>query len=101
MKIFCWTQNKYFHAKIWKTSQENMEDKILDFQFEPVSAKPTLSLYKFQKLRHFYLKVKQDSWNMAALEFTEAVVHRCFLKSVFLKISQYSQKNTCVRVSFW
>ena len=27
---------------------------------------------------------------------TEAVVHKCFSKQVFLKIPQYSQKNTCV-----
>ena len=50
-----------------------MENKILDFQFEHVLAKPTCSSYKFQKLWHFVLKVQQDSWNTAALEFTEAV----------------------------
>ena len=32
---------QYFQAEIWKTSLGNMEDKILCFQFEPVSAKPT------------------------------------------------------------
>ena len=32
--------------------------------------------------------------------FTKAVVWRCSLKKVFLKISQNSQENTCVRVSF-
>ena len=30
----------------------------------------------------------------------EAVVRRCSLKKVFLKISQNSQENTCARVSF-
>ena len=32
-----------------------MEDKILGFQYEyePVSAKPTCPGYKFQKLKHF------------------------------------------------
>ena len=36
------------------------------------------------------------------LEFihTEAVVQRCSVKKVFLKISQNSQENTCVGVSF-
>ena len=31
---------------------------------------------------------------------TEAVVQRCSVKKVFLKISQNSQENTCARVSF-
>ena len=30
----------------------------------------------------------------------EAVVRRCSVKKMLLKISQDSQKNTCVRVSF-
>ena len=33
-------------------------------------------------------------------EISEAVVRRCFVKNVLLKISQNSQENTCVRVSF-
>ena len=31
---------------------------------------------------------------------TESVVRRCFLKNVFIEISQSSQENTCARVSF-
>ena len=31
---------------------------------------------------------------------TEAVVQRCSVKKVFLKISQNSQENTCARVYF-
>ena len=88
--------------EIWKTYLENMEDIILNFQFEPVTAKPTRS-YKAQKLRHKkveQVKVKQYSWNMATVEFTEAVVCRCFSKQTFLKNSQYLQKKTCVEVSF-
>ena len=58
-----------------------MEDKILGFQFKTVSAKPTHQSHKLQKLRHFVLKGKARlSWNTVALEFTEAVVHRCFSK---------------------
>ena len=45
LKTFSWTQNTYFHAEIWKISVENMEDKILSFQFEPVSTKPTCPSY--------------------------------------------------------
>ena len=32
--------------------------------------------------------------------FIEAVVRRCSVKKVFLKISRNSQENTCARVSF-
>ena len=32
--------------------------------------------------------------------YAEAVVLRCSVKNLFLKISQNSQKNTCARVSF-
>ena len=35
------SENKYLQAKIWKASLENMEDKIVGFQFDPVSTKPT------------------------------------------------------------
>ena len=42
---FCGTPNKYFHAEVWKVSLENMEDKILGFQFEPVSTKWTRPSY--------------------------------------------------------
>ena len=45
LKTFCWTQNKYFHAEIWKIYVENMEDKILGLQFEPLSTKLTRPSY--------------------------------------------------------
>ena len=47
-------------------------------------------------------KVKENQVQTFSQHFTipQAIVHRCFLKQVFLKISQISQKNTCVRVSF-
>ena len=45
LKTFCWTQSKYFHAEIWKIYVENMEDKILGLQFEPLSTKPTRPSY--------------------------------------------------------
>ena len=44
---------KVFSGRNLENSPENMEDKILGFQFEPVSAKPTHQSYKFQKLSHF------------------------------------------------
>ena len=33
-------------------------------------------------------------------EYTEAVARRCSVKKVFLEISQYSQENTCAKISF-
>ena len=38
--------------------------------------------------------------SLTMLDWTEAAVGRCSSKQVFLKTSQYSQENTCVRVSF-
>ena len=32
---------------------------------------------------------------------SEAVVHRCFVKKLFLDILQNSHENTCVTVSFF
>ena len=32
---------------------------------------------------------------------TEAAIHRCSSKKIFLKISQKSRKDTCARVSFF
>ena len=34
------------------------------------------------------------------VKLSEAVAQRCYVKKVFLEIAQYSQENTCVRVSF-
>ena len=34
------------------------------------------------------------------VKLSEAVVQMCFLKKVFLEISQNSQENPCVRASF-
>ena len=36
-----------------------------------------------------------------SLRHSEAAVHRCSSKLVFLKISQYSQENTCVGTAFF
>ena len=33
--------------------------------------------------------------------YTEAVDQRCSVKKVLLEIPQYSQENTCARVSFF
>ena len=39
------SQSKYFHTDIWKISLENMENKILSFQFVLVSTKSTHPSY--------------------------------------------------------
>ena len=42
----------------------------------------------------------QSSWVINfSLHYSEATVHRFSSKYTFLKISQYSQKNTCVGTS--
>ena len=83
LKTSCWTKNKYFQYEVWKTSQRNMEYKILGFQFKPVSTKPTHSSYKFQKLRHFVSKVKQNSlgirmvWNLQKRSLAGVFQNKC------------------------
>ena len=41
-----------------------------------------------------------DKTAFSLFQRTELVARRCFVKKVFLEISQYSQENTCSRVSF-
>ena len=45
----------------------------------------------------FWCSEVGPSWKV----LTEAVIQRFSVKEVFLKISQISQENTCVRASFW
>ena len=46
------------------------------------------------------LPTKNKTVAKISSQATEAVVKRCFVEKVFLDISQNSQENTCVRVSF-
>ena len=45
------------------------------------------------------LQVRWDGSDILQ-HISEAVVQRCFVKKVFLEISQNSQENTCARASF-
>ena len=49
----------------------------------------------FQLNDHDFLSLEKHG-----LLFSKAVVQRCSVKKVFLKISQNSQENNCARVSF-
>ena len=120
-KTFCWTQNKYFHAEVWKVSLKNTEDKSLAYSLNlcplnelgqvttieatKMNQKPSKkdsSSQEFCNCQHcrkmqtrlecaccheipeveaLHLKGKARlSWNTVVLEFTEAVVRRCFSK---------------------
>ena len=68
-----------------------MEDKSHGFQFEPVPLNQLAQVADFRSQEVRLKRKARLSWNTAALEFTEAVVCRCFSKQVFLNISQYSQ----------
>ena len=46
------------------------------------------------------LKVTFRLWFMLHKYLPEAFVRKCSVKKVFLEISQNSQENTCVRISF-
>ena len=41
-----------------------------------------------------------SNFNFFNINESEALIQRCSVKKVFLKISQNSQENTCARVSF-
>ena len=58
--------------------------------------------FSLEKYGHSWFQIKYLTASNKALYliFTEAVVQRCSVKKVFLKISQNSQENTCARVSF-
>ena len=44
--------------------------------------------------------IRNTVWNASLMQMSEAVAQICSVKKVFLEISQNSQENTCVRVSF-
>ena len=50
--------------------------------------------HRFQRI--FSCQRSSQTWDCA---FKEAVIWRCYVKRVFLKISQNSQENTCARIS--
>ena len=59
------------------------------------------------KFNHVMVKVKK--WILGGIGYhlntvnpstTDAVVQRCSVKKVFLKMSQNSQENICTRISF-
>ena len=54
-----------------------------------------------QKLKGESLSLKKSNTALYLYQsFREAVVPRCSAKKMFLRISQYSKKSTCVGVSF-
>ena len=53
-----------------------------------------------QTLKGIQLQEKEGENGEKHVWEREAVVQRCSVKKVFLKISQNSQKNTCAKVSF-
>ena len=64
-----------------------------------------ISISRWEQIYFFHLffteKFGADTLIYKSTELsTEAVVQRCSVKKMFLKISQNSQENTCVRVSF-
>ena len=64
----------------------------------------TCTLFAIWYYLHNFKKRERHQWSRKkrhTLPGTpEAVAERCSVKKVFLEISQYSQENTCVRVSF-
>ena len=50
------------------------------------------------EMKKQHLPVQTPRWKAELLD-SEAVVERCFVKKLFIKILQNSQENTCARVS--
>ena len=57
-----------------------------------------LDLIQGTSREHLYHELSMKS--LGDRRWSEAVVHWCSVKKVFLEISQNSQENTCARVSF-
>ena len=105
-------KNKYFKDFLLNTKQVFSGLNLEKFSEEYGRQNPRLTVWtcarwtnssklQIPEVKAFRLKGKARlSWNTTVLEFAEAVVCRWFSKNVFLKISQYSQKNNCVGVSF-
>ena len=79
-----------------KNENENkLTEFILDIEFSPHSREDTLNTTNYKAYKFI-----RESCRLV-LEFeSEATVHRCSSKWVFLKIWKYSQENDCVGASF-
>ena len=85
--------------KLWKLSGESF---VKFFFFLKINIL-TLKFFQFFKkaFEDFSEHLHVTAFPENCEEFSsEAVVPRCSVKKVFLKISPNSQENTCVRVSF-
>ena len=108
-------QSQTFNTKVNKNVNWNVKETYFNLDIIDIAAfdwiKCTLSWSRLVQTRHHPLFILR--WNKQKQSFanvlqnsisvgvsSEAVARGCFSKKVFLKISQYSQKNTCVRVSF-
>ena len=57
-------------------------------------------IWNFLFQRQFYQPGGGSQQQVPHQQHAEAVVQRCFVKKVFLKVSQNSLENTCAKVCF-
>ena len=108
MLLCSWFQKGPYALDFWKIMPviiTSLFDKVVDLQ-RVTSLKKRLHCRCFPESFNKYLR-KPFLQNTCFLSFyfwfilaSEAAVGRCSSKWLFLKISQYSQENTCVETSF-
>ena len=75
----------------------NNQQKIYSGQiYKPLQQKPFYVMFLIKKR----LADVQYLIRNFMIRSTEAAIHRCSSKQVFLRILQYSQESTCVGISF-
>ena len=85
-----WDLSFYLINDVWSTQYSKFCDNN-DMKWKPLR----------QRYSYCWSIVKCKSFSNNSEILTEAVVRRCSVKKMFLKISQNSQENTCAWVSFF
>ena len=83
------------NSKCLLLNDKQMPHKILFILLQKQSSRGVLRYCSF-----CYRSSRPEVYWDTVQFVTEAVVHRCSVKNVFLEISQNSQENTCARASF-
>ena len=95
-KIFQNPDIRTIFYPVGMVSTKNQQKIYSDQIYKPLQQKPFHVMFLIKK-RSADVQYLISNFTIRS---TEAAVRRCSSKQVFLKISQYSQENTCVGISF-
>ena len=87
----------YFYTS-WKHQKTRFADVFRDYRKRPVVWN---ALIREAFIKTWLIKKASECYFEFLFHFPEAVVRRCFVKKMFLKIPQNLLENTCTRVSFF